>query len=102
MLRPTFFDEAGRPIYQGGLEGVRRIDASEGDLVFLKKSWSLICEHVEATPDQPFFLFYSMQAVCLPSAPAKEFKGKTNAGAHGDFIHQMDWVVGELTKMLEE
>lgn len=77
-------------------------DASEVDMVFLDKSQRFIREHVETKPDQPFFLFHSMQAVHLPSIPAKRFRGKTDAGPHGDFIHQMDWIVGELMQTLED
>ncbi len=76
-------------------------DVEEVDLVFLKKSQEFLRSHVKQRPDQPFFLFHSMQAVHLPSFPADQFKGKTKAGPHGDFIHQMDWTVGELMKTLE-
>lgn len=76
-------------------------DAAEVDMVFLEKSHSFLREHVKSKPDQPFFLFHSMQAVHLPSIPAKQFRGKTDAGPHGDFIYQMDWIVGELMKELE-
>ena len=77
-------------------------DASEVDLVFLDKSKAFLREHVKQHPGQPFFLFHSLQAVHLPSIPAKRFRGKTDAGPHGDFIHEMDWVVGELMKTLDE
>ena len=43
-----------------------------------------------------------MQAVHLPSFPAKQFQGKTQLGPHGDFIFQMDHIVGELVKTLDE
>lgn len=76
-------------------------DASEVDMVFMDKSLSFMREHVKVTPDKPFFLLHSMQAVHLPSIPAKQFRGKTDAGPHGDFIFQMDWIVGELMKELE-
>ncbi|MEO0477369.1 MAG: arylsulfatase, partial [Planctomycetota bacterium] len=76
-------------------------DASEVDLVFMDKSLSFMREHVKKTPDKPFFLLHSMQAVHLPSIPAKQFRGKTNAGPHGDFIFMMDWIVGEMMKELD-
>lgn len=168
----TFFDKDGRPIHNGGLEGVKRVDysrpmkggpldhgfdqfygtaccpttdflyayidgdrvpnppsamidksrypknpytndfreglaseefdASEVDMVFLEKSRAFLREHVKAKPNQPFFLFHSMQAVHLPSIPAEKFRGKTQSGPHGDFIHQMDWIVGELAGELEK
>lgn len=77
-------------------------DASEVDMVFLDKSQRFIRGHVKTSPEKPFFLFHSMQAVHLPSIPAKQFRGQTQAGPHGDFIHQMDWIVGELMQTLQE
>ena len=76
-------------------------DVEEVDLIFLKKSQEFLRKHVAQHPEQPFFLFHSMQAVHLPSFPADQFKGKTGAGPHGDFIYQMDWIVGELMEELK-
>jgi arylsulfatase A-like enzyme len=76
-------------------------DASEVDLVFLEKSLSFMREHVKKSPDKPFFLLHSTQGVHLPSIPAEQFRGKTEAGPHGDFIFELDWVVGELMKELD-
>ena len=73
----------------------------EVDLVFLEKSKRFLEKHVKQSPDKPFFLFHSMQAVHLPSFPADRFKGQTKAGPHGDFIFEMDWIVGELLKTLD-
>ena len=73
----------------------------EVDLVFLQKSREFLEQHVRATPGKPFFLYHAAQAVHLPSFPAPQFKGKSGAGPHGDFIHQLDWVVGELMSTLE-
>lgn len=73
----------------------------EVDLVFLKKSREFLERHVRQSPSQPFFLFHSAQAVHLPSFAAPRFQGATQAGPHGDFIHQLDQVVGELMATLE-
>ena len=73
----------------------------EVDLVFLQKSKEFLEQHVKENPKKPFFLFHSMQAVHLPSFPADRFKGKSDAGPHGDFIFEMDFIVGELMKTLE-
>ncbi len=74
----------------------------EVDLVFLQKSREFLEQHVRQSPGKPFFLFHSAQAVHLPSFAAPQFKGKTPAGPHGDFIHQLDWIVGELMTTLEK
>lgn len=73
----------------------------EVDLVFLKRSQQLLEEHVRTSPDKPFFLYHATQAVHLPSFPAARFQGRTTAGPHGDFIHELDWIVGELLATLE-
>jgi arylsulfatase A-like enzyme len=77
-------------------------DHERVDLVFLEKSREFLRQHVTEHPDRPFFLFHSFQAVHLPSFPAPKFQGRTDAGPHGDFIHEMDWIVGELLKTLDE
>ncbi len=74
----------------------------EVDLVFLKKSREFLEQHVRETPGKPFFLYHAAQAVHLPSFAAPQFKGASKAGPHGDFIHQLDWVVGELMATLEK
>jgi arylsulfatase A len=74
----------------------------EVDLVFLKKSREFLEQHVHQTPNKPFFLFHSTQAVHLPSFAAPQFHGQSKAGPHGDFIHQLDFVVGELMSTLKK
>ena len=77
-------------------------DLEEVDVRFLDESQTFIREHVAENPDQPFFLYHCTQAVHLPSFPGRKFKGKTDAGPHGDFIFELDWVVGELMQTLED
>jgi len=76
-------------------------DVEEVDFVFLKKSQEFLKTHAEESPDQPFFLYHAMQAVHLPSFPADRFKGQTKSGPHGDFIFELDYVVGELLASLD-
>ena len=74
----------------------------EVDMVFLKKSQQFLETHAKESPKKPFFLFHSTQAVHLPSFPGREFKGKTQSGPHGDFIFELDYVVGELMATLKK
>jgi arylsulfatase A len=76
-------------------------DFEEIDMMFLDESVKYLENHVKESPDKPFFLFHSTQGVHLPSFPGKDFKGKTNAGPHGDFIYEFDYVVGELLQTLD-
>ena len=74
---------------------------AELDMVFLKKSREFLEQHAKSQPEKPFFLLHSMNAVHLPSFASKQFQGSTKAGPHGDFIHELDHIVGELMKTLE-
>ena len=77
-------------------------DLEEVDMVFLQKSLEFLESHKQKSPDKPFFLFHSAQAVHLPSFAGRAFKGKTEAGPHGDFIFELDYVVGRLMSKLEQ
>ncbi len=77
-------------------------DLQEVDMVFLDKSLGFLDAHHQKSPDKPFFLFHSMQAVHLPSFASKQFRGKSGAGPHGDFLLQLDHVVGTLLDKLDE
>ncbi len=74
----------------------------ELDLVFLKRSQQFLEEHAKRSPGKPFFLYHATQAVHLPSFAAPQFKGKTKAGPHGDFIFEFDHIVGELMVSLRK
>ncbi|HAD59135.1 MAG TPA: arylsulfatase [Planctomycetaceae bacterium] len=77
-------------------------DLEEVDLLFLKKSQEFLHRHKSEHSGKPFFLFHSMQAVHLPSFPAAQFKGATQAGPHGDFIHELDVITGRLLKTIDD
>ncbi|MCA9177638.1 MAG: sulfatase-like hydrolase/transferase [Planctomycetales bacterium] len=76
-------------------------DLEEVDMTFLQRSVKFLEEHAKNRSEQPFFLFHSAQAVHLPSFPSAKFRGRTQAGPHGDFIFEFDAVVGELLNTLE-
>lgn len=76
-------------------------DMQEVDMIFLQKSREFIAQHVRTSPQKPFFLYHAAQAVHLPSFAGRDFRGKTQAGPHGDFIFEFDHVVGELMKELD-
>jgi arylsulfatase A-like enzyme len=77
-------------------------EMEEVDMQFLEKSLAFLKNHAENSPEKPFFLYHATQAVHLPSFPGKDFKGKTDTDAHGDFIFELDWIVGRLVEALEE
>jgi arylsulfatase A-like enzyme len=76
-------------------------DLQELDTLFLEKSVAFLEDHARRGEDRPFFLFHSTQAVHLPSFAGREFRGRTRAGPHGDFIFEFDAVVGRLLETLD-
>lgn len=52
--------------------------------------------------DRPFFLYLATPQIHHPFTPDARFKGSSEAGPYGDFIHELDWMVGEVLKTLDE
>ena len=76
-------------------------EIEELDQLFLSKSINFMEEHVANKPDKPFFLYHPTNSVHLPSFPSKKFHGATQAGPHGDFIHEFDQIVGSIMESLD-
>lgn len=51
---------------------------------------------------QPFFLYLATTHIHHPFTPGKRFQGSSDADLYGDFIHELDWMVGQVTQALEE
>ena len=51
--------------------------------------------------DGPFFLYVPLNAPHVPFVPSKEWQGRSGLNIYGDFVMQMDDVVGEITRALE-
>lgn len=51
--------------------------------------------------DKPFFLYLATTNIHHPFTPAARFKGTSEAGIYGDFVHELDWIVGEVVKTVE-
>ncbi|GAB5405672.1 MAG: hypothetical protein Aurels2KO_39030 [Aureliella sp.] len=52
--------------------------------------------------DNPFFLYMATTNIHHPFTPAKRFQGTSDCGLYGDFIHELDWIVGEIVGALEQ
>ena len=55
---------------------------------------------IEKKDQKPFFLYFAPNAVHEPIVPTTEF-GSSKFGKYGDFIEELDWAVGEVTKALD-
>ena len=93
-----------RPPRRGGL-GVKGgaaahalyIDEEIGTTLAAKTSdW--ITEHKDA----PFLLCLMPTAIHHPCTPHPRFQGTSECGIYGDFVHELDWMVGEVLDTLDK
>jgi arylsulfatase A len=52
--------------------------------------------------DRPFFLYFPLTGPHEPWASTKEFQGKSKAGPYGDAVQQMDAMLGQIMKALDD
>jgi arylsulfatase A-like enzyme len=57
---------------------------------------------IKKQKDKPFFLYLPTTNIHHPFTPHPRFKGTSECGRYGDFIHELDWIVGEIMKALDE
>ncbi len=67
-----------------------------------RQSVNFIREHMEKAPGQPFFLYFAMPAPHTPILPVKEFRGKSHTTPYGDFVLEVDAMIGEVMQAVKE
>lgn len=55
-----------------------------------------------AKPAQPFFLYFPLTGPHTPWMPIAPFRGRSKAGEYGDFVAQVDSVLGRVMQALDE
>ena len=55
----------------------------------------------ESNREEPFFLYFPLTAPHKPVLPHSRFRDKTELGPYGDFIVQVDWIVGQVMRALD-
>jgi arylsulfatase A len=66
-----------------------------------KRAVQYIEDAAAITPNTPFFLYFPVTAPHYPVVPSAEFKGRSQAGDYGDFVAQVDAMVGEVMTALD-
>lgn len=66
---------------------------------FTRRAVELIESRADA--EDPFFLYFPLTSPHSPVVPNEEFRGKSGAGNYGDFVCEVDWVVGQISEALE-
>ncbi|MGJ8677488.1 MAG: sulfatase family protein [Akkermansiaceae bacterium] len=56
---------------------------------------------IDANKEEPFFLIFASTHIHHPFTPAPQFQGTSEAGPYGDFLHELDHIVGMILDKLE-
>ncbi len=56
---------------------------------------------IEESGPAPFFLYFPLTSPHTPIVPNEQFIGSSGVGLYGDFVCEVDWVVGEVMAALE-
>lgn len=59
-------------------------------------------EFIEKNKKKPFFLYLAHSMPHVPLFVSEKFAGKSEKGAYGDVMMEIDWSVGEIRKKLKE
>lgn len=57
---------------------------------------------IEGHKEEPFFLYFATTHIHHPFTPGTNFQGSSDAELYGDFIQELDWMVGQVITSLEE
>lgn len=98
---PTFPAEASVKSpnrFSGALKAHQIYDDEKTATLLTERAVNWIAEK----KDQPFFLYFATPNIHHPFTPAPRFKGTSQCGLYGDFIHELDWMVGEILKSLDD
>jgi len=77
-------------------------DFVNADKIFYNKTVEFITNHLDHHKGKPFLAVLCTQIAHAPVLPAEEFRGKTNGGPRGDFVWELDVLVGRLLNKLRE
>ncbi len=99
--------ELGTTSDQGVVRGKLEIAAdfvdSECLTRFTDKAIEWMKEQVpDARSGTPFFLYLPYTSPHKPVIPIDQFRGKSQAGAYGDFMMETDWHVGRILDFLDQ
>ena len=65
-------------------------------------SSAALAPYIAEAGSDPFFLYLPLTSPHTPIVPNQDFIGRSGAGLYGDFVCEVDWVVGEIMAALDE
>lgn len=102
--QPTETVKAGKHQREGGTDGFWRagpIAPGFRHVDVLPRIEKDAVAFIERQRKEPFFLYLPLTGPHTPWVPTPEFAGKSRVGAYGDFVMQVDALVGKLMTALD-
>jgi len=93
----------GRPFPENWRPGMKARDFEHVDVLptLARRAVAHIEQRAKQSSRTPFFLYFPLPAPHTPVLPTEEFRGKSRAGIYGDFVVQVDSVVGQVMEALD-
>ena len=99
-VRP-FPEKGAIDIWAGAKRAHKLYDDEMVGTTLAKKSTDWIRKTVKQNSESPFFLYLATTNIHHPFTPHQRFKDTSECGRYGDFIHELDWIVGEVMSTLD-
>lgn len=94
-------EKGGYQSIGGATEAFKQYRDEEVGTTFADKAVAWIDTQQRQAVDRPFFLYLATTNIHHPFTPAPRFKGTSDCGLYGDFVHELDWIVGEVLAALD-
>ena len=94
---PYSNDMSPFPLY----EGDTKLEEPADQTTLTKRYTEAAIEVIETAGETPFFIYLAHTFPHIPLFASDAFDGRSEAGAYGDTVEELDWSVGELIDALE-
>ncbi|MFT5468527.1 MAG: arylsulfatase A [Verrucomicrobiales bacterium] len=95
------FDTCGKFTFQVPLiRGREVLEMPVNQELLTKRYTEEAVKWIEASKDEPFFLYLAHNMPHAPVFASPEFQGKSEGGRYGDVIEEIDWSVGQVLTAL--
>ena len=85
-------------MFKGAVEAHKQYDDYTVGEVLAGKA----VDWITTNKEKPFFLYLATTHIHHPYTPGKNFQGTSDASLYGDFIQELDWMVGQVMQSLEQ
>ena len=82
-------------------------EGEKADNFHFETAWEHLLEKAVGIIDyqssqNPFFLYFALPSPHKPVWPDQRFLGSTELGPYGDFVHQTDYMIGQILEKLQK